>query len=744
METALHELTDNSFEHGARFIDICFETKRGHQLRRIQHVDDGKGIEDLQYVFCIGYERDRAAGGCGRYGIGMKKAIVVLGDCIGFKTVNDGVQKACKYDVIHLAREDEFLPTMEPENDTKEPSGTTIAIEEIYSPHQKFDMDVFERVVQSYVHRYCQVIQPNQAIRFCLNGDEKHVHVFTHDSVKDLVDLDGCPPTWKETGPHFELRRHTWLQKYYTLSASMSIDVWERTKEGEPSTDDAYVFTTTLKKKTTSQRRQFTLQKRARGNTTTLQKVTEEAPEDLESKYTLRGSIQFETFGAAPPLTRFHTVSEGDTIEQICEQYDISKRQLRDWNPGFKENLFPNKDEALELAVKRTDISSLTYMKGQGGLVYVFRNSHCITSIDGVRYRPTPTDGYSNRIVHHLSYNEPELDSLLGTGTDKQNMGKICSEQLDNILCFVSQAHEKPLRSREQPPKPDKTEPTQQQEAEVPPVVEQEAAVPPVVEQEAAVPPVVEQEAAVSPVVEQEAAVPPVVEQEAAVPPVIEPNTLESSTQQESAELSFTEAPLPPMMSASIAEPEAVVAAEVDSAFIEEPSATTEPLPMVESEPGLTLLAVEAVDPTDVPMPETTMVTPVALPDDPASTSCVSTGLENTSCGTFDTMDSIPSNTDDEYASPAEDVDEILPTEEYSLQHSTHTLPNVQDQRQQLEAVRNEHMATVAKLNELFNTKQDELRLIQETLEAAKRKLDEAQKELMAFTEKMSLAHVVE
>ena len=53
-------------------------------------------------------------------------------------------------------------------------------------------------------------------------------------------------------------------------------------------------------------------------------------------------------------------------------------------------------------------------------------------------------------------------------------------------------------------------------------------------------------------------------------------------------------------------------------------------------------------------------------------------------------------------------------------------------------------MATVAKLNELFNTKQDELRLIQENLEAAKRKMDKAQKELMAFTEKMSLAHMVE
>ena len=687
METALHELTDNSFEHGARFIDICFETKRGHQLRSIQHMDDGKGIDDLQYVFCIGYERDRTAGGCGRYGIGMKKAIVVLGDCIRFDTVNDGVRKACKYDVIHLAREDEFLPTMEPEHDTKERSGTTIAIEEIYSPHQKFDMDVFERVVQSYVHRYCQVIQPNQAIRFFLNGDEKHVHVFTHDSVKDLVDLDGCPPTWKETCPHFELRHHTWLQKYYKLSASMSIDVWERTKEEEPSTDDAYVFTTTLKKKTSSQRRQFTLQKRARGNTTTLQKVTEEAPEDLESKYTLRGSIQFETFGAAPPLTRFHKVSEGDTMEQICEQYDISKRQLRDWNPGFKGDIFPNEDEALELAVKRTDISSLTYMKGQGGLVYVFRNSHCITSIDGVRYRPAPTDGYSNRIVHHLSYNEPELDSLLGTGTDKQNMGKICSEQLENILCFVSQAHEKPLRSREQPPKPVNTEPTQQQEAEV--------------------------------------------------PPVVEPNALESSTQQESAELSFTEAPLPPMMSASIAEPEADVVAEVDSAFIAEPNATAEPPPIVEPEPTLTLSAVEAVDPPDVPMPETTMVTPVALPDDHASAPCVSTGLENTSCGTFDIVDSVPSSTDDEYASPAEDVDEILPTE-CSLQHSTHTLPNVQDQLQQLSAVRNEHMATVAKLNELFNTKQDELRLIQEDLEAAKRKRDEAEKELMAFTENMA------
>lgn len=74
----------------------------------IEHFDDGNGIPRLATVFGIGYHRDRDDSGCGRYGIGMKNAIIVLGEDIRFKTVCDGSSNRCTYDVNQLMRDDEF------------------------------------------------------------------------------------------------------------------------------------------------------------------------------------------------------------------------------------------------------------------------------------------------------------------------------------------------------------------------------------------------------------------------------------------------------------------------------------------------------------------------------------------------------------------------------------------------------------------------------------------------------------
>ena len=71
LETALHELSDNSLEHGSTFVEVRFSTKN-KALKKIEHFDDGNGIQHLTAVFTHGYHRNRDDSGCGRYGIGMK------------------------------------------------------------------------------------------------------------------------------------------------------------------------------------------------------------------------------------------------------------------------------------------------------------------------------------------------------------------------------------------------------------------------------------------------------------------------------------------------------------------------------------------------------------------------------------------------------------------------------------------------------------------------------------------------
>ena len=681
MDTALHELTDNSFEHGANFIEIRFSIQNQDELYQIQHMDNGNGIDDLRTVFCIGYTRKRDRGGCGRYGIGMKNAVVVLGDMIHFKTVYKGRSKTCEYDVVKLSRQDEYLPTTNPETVTEEPSSTRITINRICATYQQFQKARFETIVRSYAHRYWKMIKPHQSIRFVLDGDERLCHVFTHHSVTDKA---SCPlhPSWMEVTP-FELRQYAWLEKYYSLSDSMGIDVWKR-RVGK---GQEYVFTTIEKKY--NARVQFDLQERPNGNTTTLEKVTETSQTDLEANYDQVGRIRFETYGALPDLTD---------------------------------------DE-------ETHISSLTHKLGQGGLVYVFRNSHCITSIKGVRYKPLPGDGYSNRIVHHLSYEEYALDTLIGTSTEKQNSGQVSSTELAHILIFVSQAHERPLRRREKrlvPPKPVDSVP--------PPVIESNDPETSLIPDTSVIPndpetssiPDTSGELSPYPSAHQVSmgSDPSMLAEPELVDSVSSMTPLQSAMSGSDMSTGSSVDPQPFILPIPKAQPEhRPVPLDVPEASSTpmEPNPSVAPVSSVKPEPSVAPKSFVASQPCVEFEPQTERIEPVLIQTD--NVPYPRTGsLHVTPAETLSNIESVQLDTDDdEYASLSEDdVDSIQDTTPHAIPSAV--TPNdalstdsqhVEQQRQQLQTAVDEHSETVKCFTAQFHEKQAELQSIQVQLDAA-------------------------
>ena len=169
------ELTDNSLEHGANEITIKFQLDpQTNRLSSLIHYDNGPGIEDYRAIYVHGYNRQRENTECGCYGIGMKNAMVNIGNRLEVTSLNSQTKTRCTFDIHRMTREDNFIPKIDPlVIQSGENTHTEIEIIDIRDGVKNLDLNEF---IKKYSHRYNQVLHSGvDNIYIYLNGEEKDV-----------------------------------------------------------------------------------------------------------------------------------------------------------------------------------------------------------------------------------------------------------------------------------------------------------------------------------------------------------------------------------------------------------------------------------------------------------------------------------------------------------------------------------------------------------------------------------------
>lgn len=152
--TILGELIDNSFDAGAKRVEIVFDGKH------LTVQDDGHGCPDVLQMLRIGGRQQHAATRLGRYGIGAKDAMISAADGVHIVSVCNGMKQTAGANWKQLERRGSW-DIEDPSNvPTTDPSGTRIIMTQLRSDRLRSS----DRLIHSLSVQYSPAISSGRQI----------------------------------------------------------------------------------------------------------------------------------------------------------------------------------------------------------------------------------------------------------------------------------------------------------------------------------------------------------------------------------------------------------------------------------------------------------------------------------------------------------------------------------------------------------------------------------------------------
>ncbi len=174
---ALGELIDNSFDAGATRVEIQFGPIHSKTDRPayMEITDDGNGVKNMDNIFKLGHSEPSAgAARLGRYGVGLKEAVLLIGDkCSTFvvsRRRGKNEEQTLHVDWNEVWRSGSWdidgaitTPTM----DTR--PGTMIRIQPVVRPFPK--KDDLDRLLAELGYLYCPALKGGKQIVIRKHGE---------------------------------------------------------------------------------------------------------------------------------------------------------------------------------------------------------------------------------------------------------------------------------------------------------------------------------------------------------------------------------------------------------------------------------------------------------------------------------------------------------------------------------------------------------------------------------------------